>query len=253
MKYEQGGPAVRQRRRGFSLTEVMLAFAILGVGLVMVAAVFPVGADWTRQSVEETVGAVVARNAVNIIQVKYPLGLGVGGGLQALPGITGGSSARLPATERAYGFGRNIPYPMAAGTAGAAAYCWTALARQSPGSTNRYDLYILVFKKGGAEQTFTPPGSGPIVEVAGCRDLTNDPKDASNKQLLPYVVMGSLGDALFPMGSQGIGVASGTVFRKLGTGPNIPLAGNEGVIYAPPSDGATVSPLVYIYQTTLGY
>ena len=42
------------RRRAFSLMEVLLAVFILGIGLIMVATVFPVGADWTRQSTEDT-------------------------------------------------------------------------------------------------------------------------------------------------------------------------------------------------------
>lgn len=58
------------RRKGFSLIEVLIAIAILGVGLVMVATIFPVAATWTRQAAEETVASQVALNAVNIIKVK---------------------------------------------------------------------------------------------------------------------------------------------------------------------------------------
>ncbi len=63
--------AVRQNHRaGFSLIEVLIAIAILGVGLIMVATIFPVAATWTRQSAEETVAAQVAQNAVNTIKTK---------------------------------------------------------------------------------------------------------------------------------------------------------------------------------------
>src|SRR5689334_9383547 len=49
---------------GFSLTEVMFAVIVLGIGFIMVAAMFPVSISQSRLTVEETSAAAIARNAM---------------------------------------------------------------------------------------------------------------------------------------------------------------------------------------------
>src|SRR5579884_2410368 len=58
-------PSTIAPRRGFSFVEVLFAVLILGVGLILVAAVFPVGIAQTQENEQETqsaaqVGAAVA-------------------------------------------------------------------------------------------------------------------------------------------------------------------------------------------------
>src|SRR4051812_41156300 len=53
-------------RRGFSLVEVLLAIFILGIGMIMVASVFPVGANWTRQTAEGSVSQTIAQSAMSV-------------------------------------------------------------------------------------------------------------------------------------------------------------------------------------------
>src|SRR5690242_5497720 len=48
----------------FSLTEVMFAVIVLGIGFIMVAAMFPVSISQSRLTVEETSAAAIARNAM---------------------------------------------------------------------------------------------------------------------------------------------------------------------------------------------
>ena len=55
------------RRRGFSFAEVMFAVVILGIGFLMVAAVFPVAVQQTRINADEATAAVLARDAVSTI------------------------------------------------------------------------------------------------------------------------------------------------------------------------------------------
>jgi Tfp pilus assembly protein PilV len=55
-------------RSGFSFAEVMFAVAILGVGFVMVAAVFPLAAEQTRSTADEAVAANLAGAAITTIQ-----------------------------------------------------------------------------------------------------------------------------------------------------------------------------------------
>ena len=56
------------RSRGFSFTEVLFAVMILGVGFIMVAAIFPVAIQQARTSTEETTGASVSRGGANYLE-----------------------------------------------------------------------------------------------------------------------------------------------------------------------------------------
>jgi hypothetical protein len=60
--------ARRGGRAGFSFTEVLFAVMILGVGFIMVDAIFPVAIQQAQTSTEETTGAAVSRGAVNYIE-----------------------------------------------------------------------------------------------------------------------------------------------------------------------------------------
>ena len=59
---------VSSARRGFSFTEILFAIMILGIGFIMVAAMFPVAIKQTENSQQETIGAAVARGAVDYVQ-----------------------------------------------------------------------------------------------------------------------------------------------------------------------------------------
>jgi len=54
----------RRRGRGFTLTEILMAVGILGVGLSMIAAVFPIAVDQDRRGRESTMAALCARSVV---------------------------------------------------------------------------------------------------------------------------------------------------------------------------------------------
>ena len=58
------------RRRGFSLIEVLLAVAILGIGVISIAALFPAGIAQQRQSVDDVLGPTIANNAMSILRTK---------------------------------------------------------------------------------------------------------------------------------------------------------------------------------------
>src|SRR5688572_31350501 len=58
----------RSARRGFSFTEVLFAVMILGVGFIMVAAIFPVAIQQARTTSEEGNAAAIARGAVSFIE-----------------------------------------------------------------------------------------------------------------------------------------------------------------------------------------
>src|SRR5687767_15540332 len=62
-------PASPERTRaGFSFTEVLFAVMILGIGFIMIAAIFPVSLSQVSATNSETTGASVARGATLALQ-----------------------------------------------------------------------------------------------------------------------------------------------------------------------------------------
>lgn len=264
-----GSAARRARTGGFSLVEVLLAIFILSIGLIMVASIFPVGAEWTRQNTEETLAQEIAKNALSIVRSRMNASdFSNITGTSTLQGAQGFLTKVLP-SERAYQYGATKPFPVATPTN--ATYFWTMVARQSPSLKTTawlaptFDVYIVVFKKGGLEQTFTQSA------VSNTR--------ANGEIYIPCLVSAAYAPgggspitlATPPMGASGIGVQSGTVFRQIiglngsSAAPRPMLVGTpdtsgaavnvtEAILWAPPADGAGAgSPLVYVYQTTLSF
>lgn len=60
----------RARRRGFSLTEILMAVGILGIGMTMVASIYPVAIDQTRRGTDATMAALCARSMAALIRAK---------------------------------------------------------------------------------------------------------------------------------------------------------------------------------------
>lgn len=64
-------PASPERTRaGFSFVEVLFAVMILGIGFIMLAAIFPVAIQQAQTSSDETTSAAIAWNALTTIQEK---------------------------------------------------------------------------------------------------------------------------------------------------------------------------------------
>jgi hypothetical protein len=57
-------------RRGFSFTEVLFAVMVLGIGFIMIAAMFPVTIQQTQSTLQESVGASVTRGAIAYLQTQ---------------------------------------------------------------------------------------------------------------------------------------------------------------------------------------
>jgi len=60
----------RKRRAAFTLTEVLMAAGILGIGLTMVASIFPVAVDQSRRSRDQTMAALCARSVSAMLRAN---------------------------------------------------------------------------------------------------------------------------------------------------------------------------------------
>lgn len=58
------------RRRAFSLVELLLAVFILGIGIIGISALFPVGIVQQRQATDDVMGPIVADNAMALLRLK---------------------------------------------------------------------------------------------------------------------------------------------------------------------------------------
>src|SRR3954452_4683149 len=63
-QYQRSRPC-RFQRQAFSFAEVMFAVVILGIGFIMVAAIFPVAIQQTQTTNEESMGAAASREGMN--------------------------------------------------------------------------------------------------------------------------------------------------------------------------------------------
>lgn len=144
-----------RKSRGFSLPEVMFAIMILGIGFIMVAAMFPVAMQQAKDSHDETTAAEVVKSAVNIIQ----------NGLNAAPANEPLPTADLYAQAENVLFWRNATY----GIRGSVIYepdpryAWTALYCRRAGAPFIQVAIFVISSTDGRPFTaadVVPPASG---------------------------------------------------------------------------------------------
>ena len=264
-------------RRGFSLIEILFAIFILGIGLLMIAAVFPIAIKWTNQDVQSTIGLVISRSAV--AQLKA-------GGLTGVVATTiPGLSATVPQPYR-YGTPDPTPsvgivqptYAYTPNDLNKASYWWQAVVVPVAPTTNQgvadtpnaastssttYQVYIFVFSKGDVNNTYSP-------QVL----IQNSNSTALAPSLDETTYSGAGSATSMPVGAIGLDLATGAVVRKEiinppgGGAPYVGLSEQVGgnnqsdeILFAPPAivPGTSPpqyqqkSPLVYIYATTVTF
>ena len=134
------------RKAGFSLTEMLIAIAILATGLLFVAGTFPVGIYFTVVAAEKTTAAVVADEAFAKIKLY---GVGNPGTLSADEQISVETLGIIPPIE--------FVYPSTILPADQQhQYSWSAMYKRIPGTFNLVQVTVFVNRKVGTGSTYWP-------------------------------------------------------------------------------------------------
>ncbi len=237
----------RPRRAAFSLAEILIAIFVLSIGLIMIAAVFPVAAKWTAQDAQTSIAQVIAKNAVAQIRTQFLAGAVLPLNTTAQP-FTGygpfvysfGNSQPLQfGTHQAFTATNYAPFPVDPAPAAPTpapvpppgSYYWSAVivpatsgyAGVAPFTTmdaNSYTIYLFVFNKGEQSNTFAATAPNPSFP-AGNTLLPMLP-DAQNsvpsfRSFYPQLFEGEYKYAApaMPVDSLGVDVNTGGVFRLI--------------------------------------
>ena len=286
-------PVTSSRAAAFSLAEILIAIFVLSIGLIMIAAVFPVAAKWTAEDAQTSVAQVIAKNAVEQIKLQILAG--------SLPLNSPPTAPLVGYGPFAYSFGTAQPLPFGTAQSYSASanfapfaldpapvsptpapvpppgsYYWSAVivpassgyAGVFPNAqlNSAYTVYVFVFSKGDASSTFPAPayaltGGGNTLLPMQVQQNAH----ASHLSFYPQLFEGPYPAAALamPIDSLGVDVSTGCVFRLItdpATNAVVPtgLAGgsvlntaSDDIIFAPPAIGQTVSPLIYVYVTTV--
>ncbi len=120
-------------RSGFTLIEVMIALGLFAVGVGIVATAFPTAIHENKLSADNTLGTLIAENALTICHsvLRHSDLVGIGTQLTDISG-------RIDAANRAYPIARAD-----------SRFGWLVAARQVTAGANDYQLAIVVFRRHG--------------------------------------------------------------------------------------------------------
>jgi hypothetical protein len=145
-------------RRGYSFTEVMFAVVVLGIGFIMIAAMFPVALSQQASTQEETSAASIARGATTYVQsiaTRYNM---PATGTTAQPNRPRVYSVRdpqigtAPALDTFYA-GDNAILPPTNTEAGA---LWDAVKGNLILTSDPRYAYVLLYRRNGVGDPLTP-------------------------------------------------------------------------------------------------
>lgn len=105
-------------KKGFTLTEILMAVGILGVGMTMVASVYPVAVDQSRRSADLTQAALCARSVAAMMrarrsEIKTTLGLADWLRRNAMTASTTSAPGSVEVTNLPEAFRKYDPYHFA--------------------------------------------------------------------------------------------------------------------------------------------
>jgi prepilin-type N-terminal cleavage/methylation domain-containing protein len=138
----------KQKNRGFSLTEVLLAVGILAVGMIFIAGVFPAAIHLTTVATERTIAAVAADEAfakIRLFAAGDPnnlIDLSALSEVELRPDEFVGFDDIFPSMQ--YIDPNEFTYPSTGTDISQKQYCWSALCRRAGSDPNRL-VQVTVF------------------------------------------------------------------------------------------------------------
>ncbi len=137
-------PSSRARRGGFSLAEILIATAILGVGLAMVMAIFPAAVEVNKDSTADVLGTILCENGLAVVRASATTPL-------VMNPTTGAENNVFTTSVVSLGW-RDLAYPSGDGNVRG----FLVLARQPDPSRNDHHLVIVAYRKSDYRNTVYP-------------------------------------------------------------------------------------------------
>jgi len=128
------------RRRGFTLAEILVALGILAIGMSMVAALFPAAMEFNRTSTNSTLGTIICENGLILSELALTSqavdALPMQGRLVVVADDGSGHDVYISKNDQHY------PTGQATARTG-----FTMLARKIPGTESTYQLVTVAYRK----------------------------------------------------------------------------------------------------------
>jgi prepilin-type N-terminal cleavage/methylation domain-containing protein len=234
------------RKRGFSLTEVLLAVGILAVGMLFIAGTFLVGIHFSIIATEQTIAAVTADEAFAKIKLY---GVNLNSSLWQTPNPTiycvdfnNVSSTRVNPSEFAY---------PSTSTVAEKQYYWSALCRRVEG--NLVQVTVFVCRKVGSGTAFPVPVKVGVSGAAGNNVLTIQEPDKVNWINDGYTIADDQTGQIYRVVERHVDNPSTPIREDHIILLDRPWVGGGSVWVVPPAAGGGRYPCIAVYPTEIRF
>lgn len=149
---------LRRSRAAFSLAEILIAIGILGIGLGMVATLFPAAVTENTKSVDGVIGTMICNNAIALGTAVFDTG-DISGTAELDVLADAGHTAHLSAEDQTYPTGSN----------GGMGFVLLGRATDSdPQKNNAFQLVAVAYRKSPLK------GNVTALQVGGTNTLIDD-------------------------------------------------------------------------------
>ena len=226
--------------RGFSLAELLIAIWILGVGLAMVAALFPAGMKANEHSIRNTIGTLICENGQAVAKALLTHPLTIDGDEVDETSLKWCNDIALLAEEY-------LQYPIKVDSgADDSRQGFVVLARRATAGENDYQLVIVSYRRSPAKGEVKVLSKAALIqEEEGGFTIEFPPVEQEGVQAESFVILANDGASAriteLVEDPDNPDSLIGTLDRPLPTGLQ--------VLFVIQEDGAPISPAMAIMST----